>query len=167
MIRTLCTLLFFISVSAGAETLKEKLRCNGEDDMCSDPCVFLKNKDTSIIFNPDVEDPKTYQGAPLISINGKITKLKLLQSSQYLSKVPRDVSAMEVKGDRRVQVYGAKNVRLEYKATVIDTSCSEKNELGIYESVDKCCSTGSRASFKVFDGTKTHIFNNVLLGSGC
>ena len=154
--------LCIFSTWASAKSPEEQLQChylkNG-DYIDSDPCFYLKNKQVSIIFNPDYYFSDEQDLQPLIAINGKVTRLKLLHSSDNLSKVPRDQNAFNLKGDSHFYVYEAKKIKLEYKKTVVRDGCNSKNENGIYETDEKCCYSTYRAKIKVTVNGKTHEFD--------
>ena len=152
-------LCLVFSAYASAKSLNEQLGCNtvDENEISSDPCFHLKDKEISIIFNPSNFEEEMSQ--PLISINGKITKLKLIHSSDYLSKAPRDMYASEIKGDSHFYNYAAKNIKVEYQTRLVGDGCNYLNEKGVYESEEKCCYQTYKSKIKVVIGDKIHTFN--------
>ena len=157
--------LCIFSAWANAKSPDEQLGCHylkDGDYVDSDPCLYLKNKQISIIFNPVYYLPEESESLQhLIAINGKVTRLKLLHSSDNLSKVPRDHNASDLKGDSHFYVYEAKKIKLEYKKTVVMDGCNSKNDKGIYETDEKCCYSTFKTNIKVIVGDKTYYFDGL------
>ena len=158
-----CTLLFLclvLSAHVSAKSLNEQLGCNTETESertSSDPCFYLKDKGTSIIFNPSNIEGEVSQ--PLISINGKLIKLNLLHSSHHLSKAARGSFVTNIKGDSHFYNYAAKNIKVEYQTRLVGDGCNYLNEKGVYESEEKCCYQTYKSKIKVVIGDKIHTFN--------
>ena len=153
-----CVLLLLVEVNAEAKSLVEQMFCGDSDDSCTDPCLHLVDGKFSVILNLTEN---------LISINGKVSRLKLEHSTKKLTKDPRSENIFGLTGDRRSSVYVANNIKLVHKSVVVEQSCYEKNTInGVYEGSGSCCLVHTKDNFIFTVGNKTHKFNTTV-SDGC